>query len=58
MIINLTLASLQEPYTAKLIAIRANLYQNQNRSYGANNCIVLYFLIIFIRHYRLHQIYH
>lgn len=35
MIINLTLASLQEPYTAKLIAIRANLYQNQNRSYGA-----------------------
>lgn len=44
MIINLTLASLQEPYTAKLIAIRANLYQNQNRSYGANNCIVLYYI--------------
>lgn len=35
MIINLTLASLQEPYTAKLIAIRANLYQNQNRLYRA-----------------------
>lgn len=42
MIINLTLASLQEPYTAKLIAIRANLYQNQNRLYGAKKLLLLF----------------
>lgn len=56
MIINLTLALLQEPYTAKLIAIRETYIKTKIAHMG--QIIVLYFLIIFIRHYRLHQIYH